>query len=43
MRISFLQFLIILCLGVLFFADFPRLAKIVKEKVSEYKNNNKKN
>nr|QWK44486.1 hypothetical protein [Desmarestia aculeata] len=37
MRISFLQFLFIFCLGLLFFADFPQLAKIVKQKIKDYK------
>ena len=37
MRISFLQFLFICSLGLLFFADFPQLANKVKQKIKAYK------
>nr|AYM32670.1 hypothetical protein [Sargassum horneri]AYM32707.1 hypothetical protein [Sargassum horneri] len=33
MKISLLQFLFIFCVGLLFFADLPKLAKSVKEKI----------
>nr|QWK44408.1 hypothetical protein [Chorda asiatica] len=33
MRVSFLQLLFLFCLGLLFFADFPQLAKLVKQKI----------
>nr|YP_009924815.1 hypothetical protein [Sargassum siliquastrum]YP_010485655.1 hypothetical protein N8E54_mgp30 [Sargassum macrocarpum]YP_010485692.1 hypothetical protein N8E85_mgp30 [Sargassum serratifolium]QNH69184.1 hypothetical protein [Sargassum siliquastrum]UVW81764.1 hypothetical protein [Sargassum macrocarpum]UVW81801.1 hypothetical protein [Sargassum serratifolium] len=41
MKISLLQFLFIFCVGLLFFADLPKLAKSVKEKIrgsKKYKN-----
>nr|YP_003288857.1 hypothetical protein SacooM_p08 [Saccharina coriacea]ALG63437.1 hypothetical protein [Saccharina sp. ye-C]BAI48709.1 hypothetical protein [Saccharina coriacea] len=37
MRISFLQFLFLLFLGLLFFADLPQLIKGVKQKIKAYK------
>nr|YP_009327104.1 hypothetical protein [Pleurocladia lacustris]ANS57843.1 hypothetical protein [Pleurocladia lacustris]ANS57885.1 hypothetical protein [Pleurocladia lacustris] len=37
MRVSFLQFLVLVILGLLFFADFPQLAKIIKKKIKSYK------
>nr|QWK44983.1 hypothetical protein [Analipus japonicus] len=37
MRISLLQFIFLLCLGFLFFADLPQLAKIIKQKFKAYK------
>nr|YP_010402010.1 hypothetical protein NDA68_mgp30 [Sargassum henslowianum]AMJ17056.1 hypothetical protein SarilMp08 [Sargassum ilicifolium]UQV81185.1 hypothetical protein [Sargassum henslowianum] len=33
MKISLLQFLFIFCVGLLFFADLPKLAKSIKEKI----------
>ena len=37
MRVSFLQFLLLIFLGLLFFADFSRLAKKIKQKIKAYK------
>nr|QWK44791.1 hypothetical protein [Postelsia palmaeformis] len=37
MRISFLQFLFLFFIGLLFFADFPQLVKWVKQKIKIYK------
>nr|QWK44715.1 hypothetical protein [Pelagophycus porra] len=37
MRISFLQFLFLFFLGLLFFADLPHLVKWVKQKIQLYK------
>nr|QEQ13310.1 hypothetical protein Esilmt20 [Ectocarpus siliculosus] len=37
MRVSFLQFLFLIFLGLLFFADFPQLVKIIKQKIKAYK------
>nr|YP_009254702.1 mitochondrial hypothetical protein [Ectocarpus siliculosus]CBJ18001.1 hypothetical mitochondrial protein [Ectocarpus siliculosus] len=37
MRVSFLQFLFLIFLGLLFFADFPRLVKTTKQKIKAYK------
>nr|YP_003288895.1 hypothetical protein SajaoM_p08 [Saccharina japonica]YP_003288933.1 hypothetical protein SareoM_p08 [Saccharina religiosa]YP_003288971.1 hypothetical protein SaocoM_p08 [Saccharina ochotensis]YP_003289048.1 hypothetical protein SadioM_p08 [Saccharina diabolica]YP_003289099.1 hypothetical protein SalooM_p08 [Saccharina longipedalis]YP_004598995.1 hypothetical protein SajaxlaM_p08 [Saccharina japonica x Saccharina latissima]YP_008145572.1 hypothetical protein M930_p31 [Laminaria hyperborea] len=36
MRISFLQFLFLFFLGLLFFADLPQLIKGVKQKIKAY-------
>ena len=37
MRFSFFQFLFIVFLGILFFADFNHLAKLAKQKIKDYK------
>lgn len=37
MRVSFMQFLFLIFLGLLFFADLPRLVKITKQKIKAYK------
>nr|YP_009072535.1 hypothetical protein PefaMp08 [Petalonia fascia]AIQ78498.1 hypothetical protein PefaMp08 [Petalonia fascia] len=37
MRFSFLQFVFVLFLGFLFFADFNHLAKLAKQKIKAYK------
>nr|QWK44369.1 hypothetical protein [Arthrothamnus bifidus] len=37
MRISFMQFLFLFFLGLLFFADLPQLVKRVKQKIITYK------
>nr|YP_009092606.1 hypothetical protein CopeMp08 [Colpomenia peregrina]AIR12191.1 hypothetical protein CopeMp08 [Colpomenia peregrina] len=37
MRFSFLQLLLVIFLGFLFFADFNHLAKLVKQKIKSYK------
>nr|QWK45059.1 hypothetical protein [Thalassiophyllum clathrus] len=41
MRISFLQFLFLFFLGLLFFADLPQLVKTVKQKIKTYKKESK--
>nr|QWK44867.1 hypothetical protein [Saccharina subsessilis] len=41
MRISFLQFLVLFFLGLLFFADLPQLVKGVKQKIKSYKKKSK--
>nr|YP_010372543.1 hypothetical protein M3M07_mgp30 [Myagropsis myagroides]UPE50180.1 hypothetical protein [Myagropsis myagroides] len=38
MKISLLQFIFIFCVGLLFFADLPKLAKSIKEKIRGFKN-----
>nr|YP_009992145.1 hypothetical protein JR138_mgp30 [Sargassum patens]QNN85642.1 hypothetical protein [Sargassum patens] len=40
MKISLLQFLFIFCVGLLFFADLPKLAKSIKEKIRGFKKSN---
>nr|YP_003288806.1 hypothetical protein SaanoM_p08 [Saccharina angustata]BAI48671.1 hypothetical protein [Saccharina angustata] len=37
MRISFLQFLFLFFIGLLFFADLPQLIAGVKQKIKAYK------
>nr|QWK44829.1 hypothetical protein [Pterygophora californica] len=37
MRISFLQFLFLFFIGLLFFADVPKLVKAIKQKIKPYK------
>nr|YP_011016980.1 hypothetical protein UYP72_mgp31 [Lessonia nigrescens]WQB61658.1 hypothetical protein [Lessonia nigrescens] len=37
MRISFLQFLFLVFLGLLFFADLPKLIKSLEQKIKVYK------
>ena len=37
MRVSFLQFLFLIFLSLLFFADFSRLAEKIKQKIKAYK------
>nr|QWX90283.1 hypothetical protein [Alaria marginata] len=42
MRISFLQFLFLFFLGLLFFADLPQIVRVVKQKIKIYKKNKTK-
>nr|YP_008999808.1 hypothetical protein QDC_p08 [Undaria pinnatifida]AGW46825.1 hypothetical protein QDC_p08 [Undaria pinnatifida] len=39
MRVSFSQFIFLFFLGLLFFADLPKLIELVKKKIKTYKKN----